>query len=255
MPMAGLHNPTESDFVVSVRGKQFILCKDAELVVGIGDHQFMLSLDYAAQTVYLTDPKTGEKLNLQIKDLIIDNEYISNKLDVVDRIQEIVDVSTTGLTFVDSTSHVSSVEDFILNKENLYGNDLVEITGFTPGSVIYKMDINVRTRFQTDPNEDAWAFIGDDDGAYILDEESGFPLIDTWIIAESEDHYLGVYGGNGSTVLFPDTWNDPGVVGNYTTNLNYTVSSNGKLFVRHNMRHILSGVATLRIYSYRPTGV
>ena len=217
----GLHNPTDSDFVISVRGKQFVLHDDAELVVGIGDHQFMLSLDYASRTVYLTDPKTGEKLNLQVKDAIIDGTSMSQKLDVIQRIQQIVDISTVGLTLVDAKSRVTTEEDYRLNSSTLSGDeDTYKITGLTRDTLIYQMDLEVIRPFETYPDR---------------------------------QHNITVYGENNE-ILMPATWSDPNVAGCYSTKLNYTVGAKGILTVGHDLRQMTAGVAVLKLYCARPTG-
>ena len=219
MPLMAGHNVTDSDFVISVRGKQFVLARDAELVVGIGDHQFMLSFDYDAQTVYLTDPKTGERLNLQVKDAIVDGTSISQKLDVVDKIKEIVDVSTVGLTLVDATSRITTVEEFRLYRDNLYGNsNIYEITGLEKGDLIYRMDLQILTAFKTNPDV---------------------------------QHSIGIYGEN-SEVLMPESWSDPNIENCYTTSLKYTVGSQGKLYVRHDLRAMTQGIAALKVYCAKP---
>ena len=215
---SGTHNVTNSDFIVSVRGKQFVLNMDAELVVGVGDHQFMLSLDYAAQTVYLTDPKTGEKMNLEVKDIIVDGTSIKDKLDIIAHIQDIVDISTEGLVILEANTRVGSVEDRLLNRNTLSGNNSYEITGLEEGFVIYRLELVVDTPFYTDPDV---------------------------------QHNISVYGEDDTTLLMDQNWNDPNTVGAYSSSVNYTVGSQGKLVVHHDLINMISGIATLRIYGYK----
>ena len=215
---SGIHNATNSDFIVSVRGKQFVLNMDAELVVGIGDHQFMLSLDYAAQTVYVTDPKTGEKMNLEVQDIVVDGTSIADKLDIIDHIQNIVDVSTVGLTVLEDGTKVGSVNDHLLNRNTFQGNTLYEISGLEEGTVIYRVELDVNTPFTTNPNV---------------------------------QHNISVLGED-DTVLMASDWNDPNIVGTYGTSVTYTVGPEGKIKVRHNLQDMIDGIATLRLHCYKP---
>lgn len=209
---------TESDFIVSVRGKQFVLCDDAELVIGIGDHQFMLSLDGAAKTVYLTDPKTGEKLNLQIRDVIIDDNSVAGRLAVVDKIKDIIDISTTGIGIVDKDDRLNVIEDFHLNRDTLLNTEECEVTGLTPGSLVYRIDVVINTAFTTE--------------------------IDV-------QHNIAIYGENNE-VLMPAEWSDPNIENCYSTSLNYTIGRNGTLRIVHDLGEMTSGIGVIKFYIARP---
>jgi len=218
MSMTSGRGVTESDFTVSVKGRKFVLSDDADLVVGFGDHQFMLSLDHAAKVVYITDPKTGEKLSLRVKDAIIDDTSVSGKLAVVDKIKEIIDVSTTGVAIVDKGDRINLVEEIHLNRDTLIGTDEIEVTGLIPGSLIYRFDLHIDTPFKTDPDE---------------------------------QHNISIYGENNQ-VLMPAEWSDPNTANTYSTSLNYRVGPSGSLRIVHDLGHMTQGIGILGIYSAKP---
>ena len=221
MPTNGLQNASEADFIIGVRGKQFVLNEDAELVVGIGKHQFMFSYDYNAQTVYLTDPNTGEKLNIRIKDAIIDNIPIKERLDIISRIQEIIDVTTTGIEVVDENSHVSVIKEVHLNTYTLRETTQLQFDDLREGEVIYRIDIVISTPFETVGERQLNLSIKDSKGA----------------------------------ILVPNTWSDPNKAGNYTTSISYTATNNAKLIIQHDMADATAGIGYIRIFTKLPKTV
>ena len=207
-----------NDFIISVRGKQFVLSMDAELIVGIGNDQFKLALDAASQTVYLTDPRTGEKLSLNVKDVLVGGVSIVSKLDVIDHIKDIIDVSVTGLNVVDDAARVTIVSQTPLNINNLASGSPVEIGNLPVGALIYQIDLNVTTPFTTDPDV---------------------------------QHNISVVGDN-EEVIYDAEWNDPNIEGNYCTQTNYTIGESGKVSVVHDLTNMVAGIAELKLYCALP---
>lgn len=118
------------------------------------------------------------------------------------------------------TSHITndscflSVHDYTLNLSNLYGEESLEISDIPNGSLITRVELRVTTAFATNPDE---------------------------------QHNIEISDEN-DTVLMDNDWNDPNVVGNYSTDCYYSVS--GSLIVTHDLSAMTAGAAILRIYAY-----
>ena len=194
-------NTTEKDFNITIRGKQFILKDDAELVIGVGDHQFMLSLDYDSKTVYLTDPRNYESIALRVSDLLVGGSSIVPQLQIVDQIRDLIDVSQVGLTLVDEDTRVTGVNAYNLNETSVYGTTEYKITDLKEGDLIYRVDLQILTPFS--------------DG-------------------DTSQFNISIYGESGE-LLMPETWNDPNTEGTYSSSLNYLVGSEHKLTIQHNL--------------------
>lgn len=118
------------------------------------------------------------------------------------------------------TSHLTndskflSVHDYALSSSNLSGDDSLEISDIANGSIITRVEVRVTTAFTTSPDE---------------------------------QHNIEVLDEN-DVVLMDNEWNDPNVVGNYSTDCYYVVS--GSLIVNHDLSGMTAGAAILRIYAY-----
>ena len=113
-------------------------------------------------------------------------------------------------------SQYTSARDYIIQQSDVEGSDSLEIADLTPGSVIYKIEINISTAFN--------------------------PGVDI-------QGNLGVYGDGGATIIDPQ-WNDPNEVGNYVNSCRYTVGESGKITLRHNLGYSTAGLAVIRLFIY-----
>lgn len=207
---------------VSVRENNLQFGNGTEFLVGIGDHQFMVSLDAQSNKMIITDPKTGERLNLQIKDkkTFGNSESLSKKSTVVDKMRTLVDIKPHKLnSAVESKS--TFVEEYSLDETTLSGNSEFEIANFAKGSMVYKIDVIVSSEFVTNPNK---------------------------------QHNIAIYGEDDS-VLMPESWNDPNVSGCYSTSLNYTVGSSGVIRIKHDLGEMIRGNGAVKFYYSKPKSI
>lgn len=111
----------------------------------------------------------------------------------------------------------SSIREYVLSASLFKDTDVIEITDLAPSSLIYRADIIVTSPFAT--------LDGKQHSISIVDMEN--------------------------TILFDSTWNDPNIIGTYTTNCYAGITAvNAKLKVLHDLREATGGNAILRLYLY-----
>lgn len=112
-------------------------------------------------------------------------------------------------------SRFLSIHDYVLNSSVLSGGSTLAITDLPQGAIIIRVDIRVNTAFTTNPDT---------------------------------QHNIEITTANGATVLMDNEWNDPNVVGNYSTECYHTIS--GNLKVTHDLSSMTAGSALLRFHVY-----
>ena len=127
-----------SSEIVSIKGRDFVLCDGKEVVLGFGERQFLLSLDTENSAVYLTDPRSGEKMKLPIRN--------SNGERVTEKLQKIISIGSHR------TERVTKVEEFPFDIESFRGTVIHEVRGLKPGSSIFRMDLVIENAFRTNPD-------------------------------------------------------------------------------------------------------
>lgn len=111
----------------------------------------------------------------------------------------------------------SSIREYVLSASLFKDTDVIEITDLTPSSLIYRADIIVTSPFTT---------------------------------LDGKQHSISVVDME-NTILFDSTWNDPNIIGTYTTNCYVGITTvNAKLKVLHDLREATGGNAILRLYLY-----
>lgn len=123
--------------------------------------------------------------------------------------------ASTKTSSLVNDSRFLSIHDYILNSSVLSGGSSLTITDLPQGAIIIKIELRVSTAFKTNPDV---------------------------------QHDIEVTNANGSTVLMDNEWNDPNVVGNYSTECNHTISTNIK--ITHNLSSMTAGSAILRFHVY-----
>lgn len=216
-------NNTTPECSVSIRDNTLQFGKKTEFLVGIGDHQFMVSFDTRSKTMIITDPKTGEKLNLQIKDknTFGNSEDAYKKPSVIDKMLDIIDIKPHDFESSLDESTSTFIKEYPLNKDTFSGNSEFQIQNFMNGGLIYKIDIIISEAFATNPNK---------------------------------QHNIAVYGEDDS-VLMPESWNDPNVSGCYSTSLNYIIGSSGIIRIKHDLGDMISGDGTVKFYYSKPSSM
>jgi len=111
----------------------------------------------------------------------------------------------------------SSIREYVLNVEVLKDTSTLEINDLPANSVIYRIDLIVNAPMTS---------------------------------LDGIQHNLSVSDTNGN-VLFKNEWNDPNVIGTYTSNC-YGILDAGsiKIKVNHDMTNLTSGSAILRFHVY-----
>lgn len=111
-------------------------------------------------------------------------------------------------------SQYTSARDYIVDYEDTAAGTDLEISDLTPGTVIYKVEINVSTAFNT-----------------------------------SAQGNLGMYGDSDAVIVDP-SWCDPNEVGNYVNSCYYQVTNTHKVTLKHNLSSASAGVAVVRLFIY-----
>ena len=115
-------------------------------------------------------------------------------------------------------SRFLSIHDYVLNLSVLSGGSTLTITDLPQGAIIIRVDIRVTTAFTTVPDV---------------------------------QHNIEITNSNGSVVLMDNEWNDPNVVGSYSTECYHVVS--GNLKVTHDLASMQTRSAILRFHLYEMT--
>lgn len=121
----------------------------------------------------------------------------------------------TRTSNLSNDSRFLSIHDYVLNSSVLSGGTTLTISDLPQGAIIIRIDIRVSTAFTTNPDS---------------------------------QHNIKVTNAAGTTVLMDNEWNDPNVVGNYSTECYHTISGNIK--VTHDLSALTAGSAVLRFHLY-----
>lgn len=115
-------------------------------------------------------------------------------------------------------SRFLSIYDYVLNSSVLSGGTSISISDLPTGAIVTRVELRVNTAFKT---------------------------------STTAQHDIEVTNANGTVVLMDNTWNDPNVVGNYSTECYHVIS--GAIKVTHDLKYITAGSAILRFYVYEIT--
>lgn len=111
----------------------------------------------------------------------------------------------------------SSIREYILDSSTLSGSTQLDISDLLSGSVIYRIDLIVLSAFSD---------------------------------ASGKQHSIEISCDNGG-ILMDAEWNDPNVIGSYSTNCYATIKTPEDLVhITHSLGNLLSGSAILRFYIY-----
>lgn len=130
MPM--VYSPTVS---INIRGKEYILTEDSEVILGLGDHQYLLQLSALTKDIVITNIRTKEKLHVKATD----------KSSVVQKISSMIKSEVSTKTY-----HKSDIVEYDLPLSYFNGNDEFEIYSIPRNCTITRIEFLVVEKFTTD---------------------------------------------------------------------------------------------------------
>lgn len=122
----------------------------------------------------------------------------------------------TKMSDLENDNNYIIIREYVLDAASLAGTTSIKIDDIEAGNVITNIGLNVTTPFVSSNNDDTIEVITD-----------------------------------SGTVLMNKAWNDPNVIGNYTTDCVYEIDGNpDEIIINHTLSGMTAGYAILRIEMY-----
>lgn len=199
--MFNISNNHHENLVLSVKEK--IENGPHEIMVGSGDRRFMLLMEENSRVVHLVDPKTGQKIDLQIHDSTSSNTTVRG------RIEELVFESIHENRPEDR--RISIVETFDLNRKTITDEVSFRIVNLPEGTIINRIEIIIDEPFSNVDHTQHNISVEGENGEVLMPE--------SW----SDPNESGCYSSSLNYVVGPS-----GFI-RVVHDLNHTISGSGSL--------------------------